>query len=506
MKKIITVLFVFSITAFQVFSVKSTSKTELKSVVEIAKKAEIQFKEKKYVESLSLYKVAYEQLLQLMQNGIILFSDGNKYLKKWRKKQKVLEPFVTEITYNRLFEKYKLKKTDYLLAVESNNIYNMNILLSDCEKIYYLLEDVKTNSETPEIFSSPENVKKLRNTYQKNLNKIRAEWFENSNFNNAEKKVVYQIINDDHLEDQNIILDESAQNNNGVPLSKLEKIYFDLTMQEPTVYKFWYGLGNSCFLQRKTEEANQIWHHALKFFPESLYIHYHLARTCEKTKEGNKRAVVHLKWIFAKTKERDWLIKTHIQLALKFLQLSEMKLALTHSQEAIKLSGMDLTPENRKLYSEAKKIQCSVLLRIGDTEAAISSLEDAAQMSPENILLKIELADLLSNLIITSIEPDINKAKSAFLIYDKLIKEFPKKSNLHSSKAKLFLALNNFPEAEKQAILELTVSPRSSNALTLLGLSYLGQGKKETAKMMFNKALDIDPKNSVALENVEKIK
>ena len=506
MKKFITILFVFSITAFQVFSIKPASENELKSIIEIAKKAEIQFKDKNYIESMQLYKVAYEQLLQLMQNGIILFSDGNKYLKKWRKKQEKLEPFVTEITYNRLFEKYNIKKMEYSFASKSNNIYNMNILLSDCEKIYNVLENLKSNNEMPGIFPEPEDLKNLKRSYAKTLNKIRGNWLKNSTFNDAEKKVVYKIINENSFKDQNVIFDASAKNNNGVPLSKLENIYFDLTMQEPTVYKFWYGLGNSCFLQRKREEANQVWHHALNFFPDSLYIHYHLARTCENTEAGNKRAVSHLKWIFAKTKERDWLIKTHIQLALKFLQLSELKLAFTHSQEAVKLSGMDLTPENRKLYSESKKIQCSVQLRIGNTESAISSLEDAIQMSPGNILFKLELADLLSNLIITSIEPDINKAKSALLIYDKLINEYPKKSNLHSSKAKLFLALNNFQEAEKEAILELTVTPRSSNALTFLGLSYLGQGKKDAAKMMFNKALDIDPKNSVALENLEKIK
>ncbi len=506
MKKIITVLFVFSITAFQVFSAKPDSEKKLKSVVEIAEKAENQFSDKNYVESLSLYKVAYDQLLQLIQNGIILFSDGNKYLKEWRKKQKELEPFVRKITYTRLSEKYNLKRKDYLFSSESNNVYNMNILLSECEKIYNVLEKIRSNSEEAWDLPEPEKIEDLKKSYTKLLNKVRKSWLKNSGFTDIEKNVVYKIINSNSLEDQNIILDAAAKKQNGVTLSKLEKIYFDFAMQEPTVYKFWYGLGNSCFLQRKKSEANQIWHHALNFFPDSLYIHYHLARTCENTKTGNKRAISHLKWIFANTKECDWLIKTHIQLALKYLQLSEMKLALTHSQEAIKLSGMDLTPENQKLYSEAKNIQCSIQLRIGNTEKAISSLEDAVQMSPENISLKIELADLLSNLTITSNEPDIKKAKAALLIYDKLIKEYPKKSNLHSSKAKLFLALNKFIEAEKAAVLELTVTPRSSNALVFLGLSYLGQGKKDAAKMMFNKALDIDPKNAVALENLEKIK
>ena len=506
MKKIIIILFVFSITAFQAYSLKPASEIELKSVINIAKKAEIQFEKKNYVESMSLYKVAYEQLLQLMQNGIILFSDGNKYLKKWRKKQKKLKPLVTKITYNRLFEKYNLKKKEYLLAEKKHNIHNMNILLSNCEKIYDLLENIKNNSEDSEKFSIPENINDLRNSYNKNLNKVRTKWLKKSDFNDTEKKVIYKIINDNSLKNQNMILENSAENNNRVSLAKLEKIYFELSKQEPTIFKFWYGLGNSCFLQKKIKEANQVWHLSLKFFPDSIYIHYHLARTCENTEIGNKRAVSHLKWILAKTKERDWLIKTHIQLALRFLQLSEIELALTHSKEAEKLAGMDLTPENRKLYSEAKKIQCSVQLRIGNTEAAISSLEDAVQMSPENISLKIELADLLSNLIITSIEPDMKKAKAALLIYDKLIKEYPKKSNLHLNKAKIFLALNNFQEAEKSAILELTVTPRSSNALTFLGLSYLGQGKKDAAKMMFNKALDINPKNSVALENLEKIK
>jgi len=506
MKNIITILFVFSITAFQAFSAKPASGNELKAVLEIAKKAEAQFSEKNYVESLSLYKVAYEQLLDLMQTGIIRFSDGNKYLKKWQEKQKELEPLVRKITCLRLSEKYNLKRKDFNIAMESNNIYNMSILLSDCEKIYWLLKKMKSSSEVSEQIPEPENLKDLKISYGKILKKIRGAWLKNSDFNNAEKKIIYKIINADSLEIQNRVLDTAAEKNDGVSLAKLEKIYFDLTMQEPTIYKFWYGLGNSCFLQGKKAEANQVWHHALDFFPDSLYIHYHLARTCANTESGNKRSVSHLKWILANTKERDWLIKAHIQLALKYLQLSELKLALTHSREAGQLSGMDITPETRKLYSEAKKIQCSVQLRVGNTAMAISSLEDAVQMSPENVPLKLELADLLSNLTITPGGTDMKKARAALLIYDKLIKEYPKKANLHSSKAKLFLALNCFVEAEKEAILELTVKPRSSAALTFLGLSYLGQGKKDSAKMMFNKALDIDPKNTVALENLNKIK
>ena len=506
MKKFITILFVSLITVSQFVFAKPNSNEELKLVIEIGKKAEVQFENKNYVQSLSLYKVAYEQLIQLMQNNIIRFSDGNKYLKRWQKKQNELEPLVSKISYFRLFEKYNLKRKSYSIASKSNDIYKMSILISSCEKIYNMLEKIREKSNNPKELTIPETLSDYKKSYTKTLNRTRENWLKKSGFNSSEKNVVCNIINDNSLKTQNIILDAAAKNSNNVSLAKLEKIYFNLTMQQPTVYKFWYGLGNSCFLQGKRSEANQVWHHALDFFPDSLYIHYHLARTCEDTEIGNKRAVSHLKWILAKTKERDWLIKANIHLALNYLRLSKLQLALAHSCEAEKLSGMDLSSENMKLYSEAKKIQCSVQLRIGNVEAAISSLEDAVQMSPANILLKLELANLLSGVIIMSKKPDMKKAKAALLIYDKLIREYPKKSNLHIGKAKLFLALNNFSEAEKESILELTVTPQSSDALTFLGLSHIGQGNKESARMMFNKALDINPKNTIALENLEKIK
>jgi|GEM_PF-1465004 len=506
MKNLIIILILIWGTAFQTFSAKTDTGNELKAVLEIAEKAETQFAEKNYIESLSLYRIAYDQLLRLMQNGIILFHDGNKYLKKWQEKQKELEPHVREITYSRLFGKYNRKRKDFEVATQSNNVYNMSILLSDCDKIYRVLEKMKAGGEVSEKAPDPESLTGLRNSYQKILNKTRRKWIRNSDFTDSDRKIIYKIINTDSLEFQNEILDEAAKKSNGITLAELEKIYFNLAMQQPTVYKFWHGLGNSCILQGKRAEANQVWHRALEFFPDSIYVHYHLARTCSNTENGNKRAASHLKWILSNTKERNWLIKAHLQLAVRYLQLSELKLALTHSRESGQLAGMNITPETRKLYSKSKKIQCSIQLRIGNTDGAISSLEDAVQMSPENISLKLELADLLSSLTITQAGTDMKKAREALLIYDKIIKENPKKAKLHSSKAKLFLALNNFPEAEKEAILELTVKPQSPEALTFLGLSYLGQGKKDAAKIMFNKALDIDPTNAVAQENLNKLK
>jgi len=55
------------------------------------------------------------------------------------------------------------------------------------------------------------------------------------------------------------------------------------------------------------------------------------------------------------------------------------------------------------------------------------------------------------------------------------------------------MLLNQWDRAQEEAVLELTVNPRSVCALTVLGLCYLAEGDAGNALVFFGKALDFDP-------------
>ncbi len=477
----------------------------LSNVLSIANTAEEQLGASNFVQSMELFTEAQGQLAELIRAGAVNPDETWKYMLSWREMNEMLQPLARRDKYMQTRVSYLAYRKAFLAALCDNDIRVMNVSLNEADRQFAELAEIYAGNKPAGLPGVPP-PRDMRTAYSSALYMFRTNWLSTSHFTMEQRHVIQQLTAATSITVHTHWIDTartSAQA--GVTLPWLEDTYKDLTMQEPCVYAFWYGLGNCSMLLGKTREANKAWHNALRYFPDSLYLHYHLARTCGSSREEAMRAVSHLRWLVEHAKDRVWCIKAHHQLALRLLELSDLQAANTHAKEAAKLAGMDLTEATSPLYSAAKRTQCTALLRLGRTEDAVAALEGASYASPDNVALKIEVADLLSSLAAATDKMDMKQAREALMWYDKAIREDPKCPTAHASKAYLYLLMGDAESAQGEALQELSVNPCSASALSTLGFTHLAQGNPEAARLLFRKALDIDPECAAAEEGIEKI-
>jgi len=178
-------------------------------------------------------------------------------------------------------------------------------------------------------------------------------------------------------------------------------------------------------------------------------------------------------------------------------------MAYNEATAAAELAAMDIVTLN-DLYSNIKKIQGQILLKLNKNEEAVSALKSAADASPDNIKLKIDVADLLMNLAKSSDQINERYANEAIMWYDRILRQDAKIPDIHGSKAYIYLLLGKFNDAQAEAITELSIKPDSPVTLATLGYTYLAQKNYESARLMFKKALDFDLNCAAAIDGLKK--
>jgi len=393
-----------------------------------------------------------------------------------------------------------------MIASESNDVTGMNIALRNCEVLFTRAHQLYPDGNIPVYLPELKNPRELKLHYYKKRTESRQLWFSRENFSLYQVQVVSELMSATSLSVHVSWLDVALENNTpGISLSWLENIYHTLAVQEPTIFAYWYGLGNSRQLQNKVKEANIAWHDALKFFPDSIYLHYHLARSCSDTPEDATRAMSHLRWMAPRVKSPVWKAKVYHHMAIRYSQLGDFTNGYLYAERAAKQVAHELSNESKALFVEAKRTKCSALLRMGRQEAAVVALEEAVLTAPKNLALKMELADMFAGLAVS--EPQVNKKylKASFLWYDTILRDNPDLPMIHASKAFLYLRNGEIMKAQSEAVQEITVRPDSLSALTTLGFTYLSQNKLTEARVLFKKALDFDPECSAALKGLDAV-
>ena len=475
---------------------------ELSNVFSIAEDASKLFTSSNYIASLKLYANAEIRLSKLMEFAIVDPKKCRKFLLEYNRMKKLCEPRAAKQAYFKLRDDYLADRLNFFLSMSNKNVRTMNILLHKVKKSYDDILKIYSTDEMPKdvpLAPSPYNLEKIYNNF---LLDFRTAWVKKFNFNEEQLFAFYQISAATSLAVHTYWLDNAKGE---ISLPWLQKLYEKLVEQEPYNYGFWFGLGNSYTLQNKIKQANLTWHKSLKYFPDSIYFHYHLANTCGTTKTEIMRAIAHLKWILLNTKSIVWKTKAHYQLAKKFDELSNLDFAYKEILAAADLAKIDIETNN-ELYSKVKKLQAQILLRLGQKDQALDALKSAAEASPDNINLKLEVANLLTSIANSGEEVNVEYARSALFWYDRILRQNPKTPTVHGSKAFLYLLLGDIDQAQGEAIQEIAIKPDSPATLATLGYTYLAQKNYKSAKIMFKKALDFDPKCSAAIEGLKKIK
>ncbi len=476
----------------------------LSDVFSLVESADKQFAASNYVVSLAMYKNAESKLSKLMELALVDPIKCRKYLLEYNKKRELCQPLAARQAHFKLKDAYLTDRLNFLNSFSNENIRTMNILLDKVVKSYDDLLKLSLidymPADLPHV-TPPNDVQYLYSNY---LFSFRTNWVRTLGFTPDQLFAFNQIASATSLTYHIYWLEYANEKENPeITLFQLQNMYEKLVEQEPCNYGFWYGLGNSYVLQDKIQHANNVWHKALKFFPDSLYIHYHLAKTCGKNKNATTRAISHLKWILSKTKDRLWRAKAHYQLAIRFVELDDFDTAYNEATSAAELAAMDIEYLS-DLYSKSKKIQGQILLKLNKKDEAVDALKSAADASPDNISLKLDVADLLTSLANSPGHFNQRYADEALRWYDRALRQNPKIPAAHGSKAYIYLLMGNNDSAQGEAITELAIKPDSPVTLATLGYTYLAQEKYETAKLMFKKALDFDSNCEAAIDGLKK--
>ena len=490
--------------AFAKLALTKIGEEKLSDVFSIAELADKQFAASNYVTSLAMYSNAKNELGRLMELALVDPIKCRKYLLEYNKKSELCIPLAARQTHFRLKDRYLTDRLNFLNSLSNKNIRTMNILLDKVVKSYDNLLKLSLINPMPADLprvTPPNDVQYLYSNY---LFTFRTNWVKTLGFTPDQLFAFNQIASATSLTYHIYWLEYANKKENPeITLFQLQNMYEKLVEQEPCNYGFWYGLGNSYVLQDKTHHANNIWHKALKYFPDSLYIHYHLAKTCGKNKNAATRAISHLRWILSKTKDRFWRAKARYQLAIRFVDLDNLDMAYDEAVAAADLAAMDIESLS-DLYSKSKKIQGQILLKLNKKNEAVDALKSAADASPDNTSLKIDVADLLMNLANSSDELNVRYANEALMWYDRVLRQNPDTPTVHGSKAFIYLLMGEIDSAQGEAIYELSIKPDSPVTLATLGYTYLAQNEFETAKLMFKKALDFDPNCEAAIDGLKK--
>ena len=273
----------------------SVGAEKLSNVFSLVESADKQFAASNYVVCLAMYSNAEKKLSKLMELALVDPIKCRKYLLEYNKKRESCEPLAALQAHFRLKDIYLTNRLNFLDSLSNNNIRTMNILLDKVVKSYDDLSKLSSvyymPTDLPRV-TPPNDVQYLYSNY---LLSFRTNWVRKLGLASDQLFAFNQIASATSLT-YHIYWLESAnkKENSEITLSWLQSMYEKLVEQEPCNYGFWYGFGNSYVLQNKTRQANNVWHKALKFFPDSLYIHFHLAKTCSKTKNETYRSISHL--------------------------------------------------------------------------------------------------------------------------------------------------------------------------------------------------------------------
>jgi tetratricopeptide (TPR) repeat protein len=459
-----------------------------------------------YVEATTRYKLAIDQLANLMANAAIPLQDGRKQMKVWQQKIEKLQPVANRLIYIRLAEEYGRQLGEFAIASEKNDITGMSIALKNCELLFEKAGQIYPSHAVPSELPVLKPVRDLRLQFFEKLTIARRLWFAKENFSPYQIQVISELMSATSLATHITWLDTvQSKQPPGISLPWLENVYRKLAVQEPTVFAYWYGLGNSLQLQNKPAKANLVWHDALKYFPESSYVHYHLARTCRDDRQDATRAMSHLRWLVPRASTPVWKAKIFHQMAIRYSQLDDLTNSYLFAERAAEQVVHELSAGAKAMYVEAKRTKCTSLLKLGRREAAVAALEEAVRTVPDDLSLKIELADMFSTLAVSGTGVNEQYFKSAFLWYDTILRDYPDLPSIHASKAFLHLRAGEYMKAQAEAVRELTIRPDSLSALTTLGYTYLSQNKTVEAKVLFKKALDFDPECSAALKGLDAV-
>ncbi len=408
--------------------------------------------------------------------------------------------------YDRAFAEYHATRRAFLAATASNDVRAMNITMSASDQAYARLCAVYPADAVPADLPTAAPPTDLRAAYLRAASVARANWLAQLRLDPAAAKLVRDMTTHPDFEYHTALLERASTTPTGtLSLARLAAIYADLVQQEPCTLAYWYGLGSACYLQGRLRATNRTMHQAVEFFPDSLYVHYQLARTCGQDAKETARAIAHLRWMTARTQDRAWLCKAQAELARRYLRAGDTLAARQCAEAAIAQLNPARDAALLPYYVSARRTQCTALLKTGQTDKAIAALVDAARTAPRDAKIQQDVAALYFSLATADEEVNARYAEQAMTWLKKIAQTSPAPADAFVQLAQLCLRMQQTQEAETYATQALACTPASPSVLTTLAFVYRAQDRTATARTLFEKALALDPTCAAAREGLNQL-
>ncbi len=184
------------------------------------------------------------------------------------------------------------------------------------------------------------------------------------------------------------------------------------------------------------------------------------------------------------------IAEAYFLLGLAYYGLKEFAIAKINFEEFLRLN------EKAEFIIESYIYLANIALATFNNNEALGIIEKIKELGQDNIEMWFTAAKVyyMKNMYYHAGE-SIKKA----------LKQNPNEPKLLYWGAKIDFQMGELKDAESKLIQLSGISEPSSESYTLLGQVYLSQNKLEEADGMFEKALQLNPENTVAKSNREKI-
>lgn len=412
--------------------------------------------------------------------------------RRWQAQLPRLSRSARRGAYDALLQRYQSARQAFWDALGLGQIHATSLAYSDAELLFAQLRSLYPAEAAPPDVPRVPAPEDMRRAYRTALRDYRTNWMAGLHCDAPQAAALRTIFSAPTLHEHTALLEHASTGAwPTVTLAWLSRVYQDLTWQEPYVFAYWYGRGNARALLGDTAGANQVWRAALRYFPDTLYVRYHLARTCGTSDEEHRRAVRNFEWIITATKDPVWRTKAYCHIARRLLERGEHAQALDAAQHAVG-EAQPFKDDCGPWLIEARRLQSTALLRSGQPDKAVHALEQAVTAFPRDLALQRDVAEFLYGLA-SAHGTNTHYAEWALRWYDNVLAAGGERAELLARKAQLYLLCGRVSDARDTAVRELALDPGSVNALTTLGYTYAADGDRATAAVFFRKALDIDP-------------
>ncbi|MFZ1729236.1 MAG: tetratricopeptide repeat protein [Bacteroidota bacterium] len=256
------------------------------------------------------------------------------------------------------------------------------------------------------------------------------------------------------------------------------QIFQRLIHDAPEEWSYRVRLGTIYLEMGNLPAAEQVLLQALRFEPKNPDILYALGLACYQSGDLD-RALFYLQQLAGKN-----ISKVHYSLGLIYWRRLDFSAAERHFRMAI-----DLQPD----YADAALALGETCLRNGKSGEAVEALRRAAMLLPGD--------DLIDHTLGQALLAD-GQREAAAVVFQQLLARSPEHDDAVHALAGTWITLKRYDEAEHMLKSAVLKQPAQARSFVMLGQLSLVKSNRQRAEVYFRKALEIEPENQDALEQI----